>query len=57
MEEDDVHIPDHEDGLDGDGGEEVDGGLVEEEIVADAWDQCKMLIIMNTMIIMIIKRK
>ena len=42
VEEDDVHIADHEDGLDGDGGEEVDGGLVEEEIVADSWDQCKM---------------
>ena len=39
VEEYDVHIPEHEEGLDGDSGEEVDGGLVEEEVVGDARDQ------------------
>ena len=42
VQEDDVHVAEHEEGLDGDGGEEVDGGLVEEEVVADAWDQRQM---------------
>ena len=42
VKKDDVHIPEHEDGLDGDGGEEVDCRLVEEKIVADAWDQGQM---------------
>ena len=42
MEKDNVHIAEHEDGLDGDGGEEVDSRLVEEKIVADAWDQGQM---------------
>ena len=39
VKEYDVHIPEHEEGLDGDSGEEVDGGLVEEEVVGDARDQ------------------
>ena len=38
VEEDDVHVPDHEERLDGDGSEKVDGGLAKEKIVADAWD-------------------
>ena len=39
VKEDDVHVADHEGRLDGDGGDEVDGGLVEEEVVGDAWHQ------------------
>ena len=39
VKEYDVHFPEHEEGLDGDSGEEVDGGLVEEEVVGDARDQ------------------
>jgi len=39
VKEDDVHVADHEGRLDGDGGDEVDGGLVEEEEVGDAWHQ------------------
>ena len=39
VKEDDVHVADHEGRLDGDGSDEVDGGLVEEEVVGDAWHQ------------------